>query len=67
MEIIENNSNICSPSGVRGRRFGQTILLKPEGAEAYVKYHAEAWPGVLTTMVGHCKTIDATHRNTQYR
>jgi L-rhamnose mutarotase len=53
MEIIENNINICSPSGVRGRRFGQTILLKPEGAEAYVKYHAEAWPGVLK-MIKEC-------------
>lgn len=35
------------------KRFGQTIQLKPEGAEAYKKYHAEAWPGVLKT-IGEC-------------
>lgn len=35
------------------RRFGQTILLKPEGEAAYVKYHAEAWPGVLK-MIAEC-------------
>ena len=35
------------------RRFGQTIRLKPEGAETYVKYHAEAWPGVLK-MIKEC-------------
>ncbi len=35
------------------KRFGQTILLKPEGAEAYKKYHATAWPGVLN-MIEAC-------------
>ncbi len=29
------------------KRFGQTILLKPEGADEYVRLHAETWPGVL--------------------
>jgi L-rhamnose mutarotase len=29
------------------KRFGQIIHLKPEGAEAYVRLHAETWPGVL--------------------
>lgn len=29
------------------KRFGQTIQLKPEGAEEYVRLHAETWPGVL--------------------
>ncbi len=29
------------------RRFGQTIRLKPEGAEEYVRLHAQTWPGVL--------------------
>jgi len=53
MGNIENNCDICPPPGDRGRRFGQTILLKPEGAEAYVKYHAETWPGVLK-MITEC-------------
>ena len=35
------------------KRFGQTIQLKPEGAEAYKKYHAKAWPGVLK-MIEEC-------------
>jgi len=30
------------------RRFGQTIRLKPEGAEEYIRLHAETWPGVLS-------------------
>lgn len=50
---ISSESNINSPLGVRGRRFGQTILLKPEGVEAYVKYHAAVWPGVLE-MIKKC-------------
>ncbi len=29
------------------KRFGQTILLKPEGADEYVRLHAATWPGVL--------------------
>ena len=29
------------------KRFGQTIYLKPEGAEEYLKHHASVWPGVL--------------------
>ena len=29
------------------KRFGQTIRLKPEGAEEYIRLHAETWPGVL--------------------
>lgn len=53
MENIKNNSNICSPLGVRGRRFGQTILLKPDGADEYVKHHSAAWPGVLK-MITDC-------------
>lgn len=35
------------------KRFGQTIQLKPEGEAAYVKYHAEAWSGVLA-MITEC-------------
>jgi L-rhamnose mutarotase len=30
------------------KRFGQTIQLKPEGAEEYVRLHSETWPGVLS-------------------
>ena len=29
------------------KRFGQTNLLKPEGAVEYIKQHAAVWPGVL--------------------
>lgn len=29
------------------KRFGQLIFLKSEGAEEYVRLHAETWPGVL--------------------
>lgn len=29
------------------KRFGQTICLKPEGADEYVRLHAQTWPGVL--------------------
>lgn len=29
------------------KRFGQYIKLKPEGADEYVRLHAETWPGVL--------------------
>lgn len=29
------------------KRFGQVIRLKPEGADEYVRLHAETWPGVL--------------------
>lgn len=29
------------------KRFGQTIRLKPEGKEEYLRLHAETWPGVL--------------------
>lgn len=29
------------------KRFGQTIRLKPEGADEYIKYHAAVWSGVL--------------------
>ena len=29
------------------RRFGQTIRLKPDGADEYLKHHAAVWPGVL--------------------
>lgn len=35
------------------RRFGQVIELKPEGAEAYIKLHAEVWPEVLA-MITEC-------------
>ena len=35
------------------KRFGQTILLKPEGAEEYIKQHAAVWPGVLS-MITAC-------------
>lgn len=30
------------------RRFGQIIRLKPEGAEEYIRQHANVWPGVLS-------------------
>jgi L-rhamnose mutarotase len=29
------------------KRFGQTINLKPEGADEYVRLHSQTWPGVL--------------------
>ena len=32
------------------RRFGQLIELRPGAREAYVKYHAAVWPGVLQTI-----------------
>jgi len=35
------------------KRFGQTILLKPEGANEYIKQHAAVWPGVLK-MISEC-------------
>jgi L-rhamnose mutarotase len=35
------------------KRFGQTIKLKPEGADEYKKHHANTWPGVLK-MIGEC-------------
>jgi len=35
------------------KRFGQTILLKPEGADEYIKQHAAVWPGVLN-MITAC-------------
>lgn len=35
------------------KRFGQTILLKPECADAYVQHHAAVWPGVLD-MIKQC-------------
>ena len=28
------------------KRFGQTIFLKPECADEYVKQHKAVWPGV---------------------
>ena len=30
------------------RRYGQMIHLKPEGADEYIRLHAETWPGVLS-------------------
>jgi L-rhamnose mutarotase len=35
------------------KRFGQTILLKPECANAYVIHHAAVWQGVLE-MIKEC-------------
>lgn len=32
------------------KRFGQIIQLKPEGAEAYIRYHAAVWPSVINTI-----------------
>jgi len=29
------------------KRIGQTIYLKPEGADEYIRQHAAVWPGVL--------------------
>jgi L-rhamnose mutarotase len=29
------------------KRYGQTIRLKPEGADEYIRHHAAVWPGVL--------------------
>ena len=39
------------------KRFGQTILLKPEGADEYIKQHAAVWPGVLS-MITACNIIN---------
>ena len=30
------------------KRFGQTIRLKPEGADDYITHHAAVWSGVLS-------------------
>ena len=35
------------------KRFGQIILLRPEGADEYIRYHAAVWPGVLA-MISAC-------------
>jgi L-rhamnose mutarotase len=35
------------------RRFGQTIILKPECREEYVRRHKAVWPGVLI-MIKEC-------------
>jgi L-rhamnose mutarotase len=35
------------------RRFGQTIKLKPECREEYVRQHKSVWPGVLK-MIKEC-------------
>ena len=46
----EKNSDLkTSPSGRFGgvKRFGQTIYLKPECADEYVKHHAAVWKPVL--------------------
>ena len=32
------------------RRFAQMIRLRQEDEEAYVRYHADVWPGVLRTI-----------------
>jgi L-rhamnose mutarotase len=32
------------------KRYGQTIGLKPEAYDEYVKYHAAVWPEVLKTI-----------------
>lgn len=29
------------------KRFGQTIYLRPEGANEYIRQHVAVWPGVL--------------------
>jgi L-rhamnose mutarotase len=52
-KVIQNVGVINSALGVGGKRFGQTILLKPEGADAYVKSHSEVWPGVMR-MIREC-------------
>lgn len=35
------------------KRFGQTIRLKPDKAQEYIKHHAAVWPGVLH-MIKEC-------------
>ena len=35
------------------QRFGQTIRLKPDKAQEYIKYHASVWPAVLR-MIKQC-------------
>jgi len=35
------------------QRFGQTIRLKPECADEYIKHHASVWPGV-SRMIKEC-------------
>lgn len=35
------------------KRFAQTIQLKPEGAEEYIRQHAAVWPPVLQ-MIKQC-------------
>ena len=33
------------------KRFGQTIRLKPQGADEYIRHHAAVWPGVLDKII----------------
>ena len=35
------------------KRYGQVICVKPDQLDAYKKYHADAWPGVLD-MIREC-------------
>lgn len=39
------------------KRFGQMIYLKPEGRAEYIRYHADAWPGVLK-MISDCHIVN---------
>ena len=48
------------------RRFGQVIGLKPEEFEAYVKAHADVWPGVLARInESNIHNYSIFHRNGQ--
>ena len=36
-----------NPTNRKPRRFGMVLRVKPENLEAYTRYHAAVWPGVL--------------------
>ncbi|MFV2064050.1 MAG: L-rhamnose mutarotase [Chloroflexota bacterium] len=48
------------------KRFGQLIGLKPEHFDAYVKAHADVWPGVLARIgESNIRNYSIFHRDGQ--
>ena len=52
-------SQIPNPLEVHMKRYGQQIGVKPEALEAYKRYHAAVWPGVLK-MIYDCNIRNYT-------
>ena len=46
-EVVGHQGAILPRPSTEPRRLGSVIRLKPEHAEAYIKLHADVWPGVL--------------------